>query len=141
MFDELYSTVLSRWPAELRLPIRNEGAHVVEGLTDLDRKISLEWVGQPDEVLMVNLSWAILGAYHTVFRKQPSVRHEDLDVSEVRRKFERDLKSIRDGKTPTWTDADRLLAKRYFESASATARKRAALPRSPRRTQRTSRRR
>jgi hypothetical protein len=118
MFDDLYSTALSRWPAELRLPIRNEVAHVVEGLTDLESKIAQEWVGQPDEVLMVTLNWAIAGAYHTVFKQQPFVRREDLDVSAVRAKFETDLKRIQDGKVPTWTDADRLVIKRYFDRAS-----------------------
>jgi hypothetical protein len=80
MFEDLYSTALSRWPAELRLPIRTEVAHVVEGLTQLERKIAQEWVGQPDEVLRVTLNWAMAGAYHAVFKKQPSVRREDLDV-------------------------------------------------------------
>jgi hypothetical protein len=36
----------------------------------------------------------------------------------VREKFEVDLKRIQEGKVPTWTDADRLIIKRYFESAS-----------------------
>ena len=68
MFEDLYSTALSRWPAELRLPIRTEVAHVVEGLTQLERKIAQEWVGQPDEILMVTLNWAMAGAYHAVFK-------------------------------------------------------------------------
>jgi hypothetical protein len=39
-------------------------------------------------------------------------------VSAVRAKFETDLKRIQDGKVPTWTDADRLVIKRYFDRAS-----------------------
>ena len=69
--------------------------------------------------LMVNLRWAMAAAYHAAFKKQPSVRHEDLDLSRVREKFEADLKRIQEGKTPSWTDDDRAIIARYFADASA----------------------
>ena len=115
MFEELYSRALREWPAELRLPIREEpGLHIVEGLTELERRISRPWVGHPEEVLMVNLHWAMAAAYHAAFKKQPSVKYEDLDVSRVRGKFEADLQSIQQGRTPSWTDDDRAIVARYF---------------------------
>jgi hypothetical protein len=120
MFEELFARALREWPAELRLPIREEpGLHIVEGLRELESKISKPWVGHPDEVLMVNLHWAMAAAYHAAFKKQPSVRHEDLDVSRVQEKFEADLKRIREGKIPTWTEDDRAIIARYFAGASA----------------------
>ena len=67
---------------------------------------------------MVTLNWAMAVAYHDVFRKQPSVRREDLDVSRVRNKFESDLRLIQADRIPTWTDADRILIEKYFESTS-----------------------
>jgi hypothetical protein len=118
MFTELYSRALSEWPAVLELPVRAEsGSHLVEGLTALEQQISKPWVGHPDEVLMVNMHWAMATAYHEAFRKQRSVRREDLDASVVRRKFEADLRLIWDARIPSWTDDDRAIVARYFNSA------------------------
>jgi len=120
MFKQLYSTILREWPAVLELPVRGnrDGVFIVEGLIDLENKISRIWVGLPDEVLMVNLNWAITGAYKDAFRVLDVVRHEDLDAAAARNHFEKDLKRIQAGKVPTWTDDDRLIIERYFAGTS-----------------------
>ena len=115
-FSRLLRAALEKWPPSLRLPVRPaaNGGSIVEGLTALEHEISRHWQGHAQEVLMVTLNWAICTACHHAFDKQDVVAPDQIDADEVRRKFEADLARIRDGKVPTWTEADRSIAAEYF---------------------------
>jgi hypothetical protein len=116
-FDTLLEAALAKWPPSLRLPVvpAANGGTIVEGLIKLENEISRQWQGHPQEVLMVNLNWAICGAYHTAFDKQEAVSPDQIDADQVRKKFEADLRRIRAGKVPTWTESDRSIAADYFK--------------------------
>jgi len=110
-FDELYRTAISEWPHVLRLPVRNTGdGFVVEGLTDLQAALSVQWVGHKLEVLMRTLHWTICCTVRTIFAHEPIVVMAKLEPP--REKFEASLR--RTLVTPAWDDADHRIVRHYF---------------------------
>jgi hypothetical protein len=123
-FDTLFDAAIAEWPAALILPVRKHGADyfVVDGLTELDHRIATRWFGDPSEVLMVTLHWAIAGAIHTAFRSQSTVTPARINRNAVRDKFEADLRRIEAATVPAWPAEARALIARYWsEPISAPA--------------------
>jgi hypothetical protein len=122
-FDTLFDAAIAEWPTVLVLPVRSTGgsSFVVEGLTELGERVSARWVGDPSEVLMVTLHWAISAVVHAAYAGRSRVVPAALDRALVRDNFESNLRRIQSGTVPSWTAEDRALIEHYWSGPMPTA--------------------
>jgi hypothetical protein len=110
-FDSLFAEALNAWPPEVRLPVRSfVTGHLVDGLTDLEHAIAVQWAGSPREVLMVTLNWTILRAVHAEFATRQTVVMTELPS--VRARFETELRQLL--RRSHWGESDRRVIREYF---------------------------
>ena len=124
-FEELFAEAIVDWPPILRLKVRRlrAGSWILEGLTDLCDSLDPYRAGQPDEVLFINLNWAIVGAIKRASRGWPdrvfSIATAAIRPDQVRGRFEDSLRSALTWDDGSWPEADLAVIRAYLDGAEA----------------------
>ena len=120
-FDQILDEAIAAWPPRFALRIRRlrRRGHILLGLVDLSDDVTRLIEGNPREVLLTNMHWAIVTVANRAAASWTlqtfTMRPDELRRDWIREKFEDDLRlilSIAD--RCGWPPDDVVLVEKYF---------------------------